>query len=112
MKIILKNFENELKVRKENNLPPYTRFLSLIISSQSKNDSYQGALEIKKKISKLSNLDILGPVESPISRDKKKYRTRLLIRTESKNMYQRNLSKILENLKISSKIKLTVDVDQ
>ena len=99
-----------MKVRKENNLPPYTRFLSLIISSQSKNDSYQGALEIKKKISKLSNLDILGPVESPISRIKK-YRTRLLIRTESRNMYQRNLSKILENLKISSKIKLTVDVD-
>ena len=59
----------------------------------------------------MSNLDILGPVESPISRIKKKYRTRLLIRTESKNMYQRNLSKILENLKISSKIKLTVDVD-
>ena len=106
-----KYLENELKVRKENNLPPYTRFISLIISSQSKNDSYQGALEIKKKISKLSNLDILGPVESPISRIKKKYRTRLLIRTESKNMYQRNLSKILENLKISSKIKLTVDVD-
>ena len=106
-----KFLENELKVRKENNLPPYTRFLSLIITSQSKNDSYQGALEIKKKISKLSNLDILGPVESPISRIKKKYRTRLLIRTESKNMYQRNLSKILENLKISSKIKLTVDVD-
>ena len=106
-----KFLENELKVRKENNLPPYTRFLSLIISSQSKNDSYQGALEIKKKISKLSNLDILGPVESPISRIKKKYRTRLLIRTESRNMYQRNLSKILENLKISSKIKLTVDVD-
>ena len=67
-----KFLENELKVRKENNLPPYTRFLSLIISSQSKNDSYQGALEIKKKISKLSNLDILGPVESPISRIKKK----------------------------------------
>ena len=66
-----KFLENELKVRKENNLPPYTRFLSLIISSQSKNDSYQGALEIKKKISKLSNLDILGPVESPISRIKK-----------------------------------------
>ena len=29
-----KFLENELKVRKENNLPPYTRFLSLIISPQ------------------------------------------------------------------------------
>ena len=106
-----KFFENELKVRKENKLPPYTRFISLIISSKSKNNSYQGALEIKKRISKASSLDILGPVESPISRIKKNYRTRLLIRIESKNMHQRYLSKILEKLKISSKIKLTVDVD-
>ena len=106
-----KFLENELKVRKENKLPPYTRFISLIISSKSKNNSYQGALEIKKRISKASSLDILGPVESPISRIKKNYRTRLLIRIESKNMHQRYLSKILEKLKISSKIKLTVDVD-
>ena len=70
-------FENELKLRKENNLPPYSRLISLIISSNSKDNSYKGALEIKKKIAQLNNLEILGPVDSPIFKRKKKFRTRL-----------------------------------
>ena len=39
------------------------------------------------------------------------FRTRLLIRSKSNIICQKPLAKILENLKISSKIKLTVDVD-
>ncbi len=104
-------FLNELKIRKENNLPPYFRLIALIISAHSKENSFQGALEIKKKIEKLNDIQILGPVDSPIFKKNKKYRTRLLIKSESSNIYQRYLAKILENLKISRKIKLTVDVD-
>ena len=56
-------------------------------------------------------MKILGPVDSPIFKKNKKFRTRLLIRTNSNILGQIPLSKVLENLKISSKIKLTVDVD-
>ena len=116
LKNILENnienfFTNELKIRKENNLPPFYRLISLIISSNSKENSFRGALEIKKKIERLNYIQILGPVDSPIFKKNKKFRTRLLVRSESKNMCQKSLSKVLENLKISSKIKLTVDVD-
>ncbi len=116
LKNILENktenfLNNELKIRKENNLPPFYRLISLIISSSSKENSYRGALEIKKKVEKLKNIQILGPVDSPIFKKNKKYRTRLLIRSRSDNMCQIYLAKILENLKISGKIKLTVDVD-
>ena len=104
-------FINELKIRKLNNLPPYSRLISLIISSSSKENSYQGALEIKKKIGQLNSVQILGPVDSPIFKKKKLYRTRLLIRSNSAKMCQKPLAKVLEKLKISSKIKLTVDVD-
>ncbi len=116
LKNILQNktkifLENELKLRKENNLPPYNRLISLIVSSNSKDDSYRGALEIKKKIIAHNKIQVLGPVDSPIFKKKKMFRTRLLIRSEKKTMYQLTLAKVLENLKISSKIKLTVDVD-
>ena len=57
------------------------------------------------------NIKILGPVDSPIFKKNKKYRTRLLIRSKIITMCQISLAKVLENLKISSKIKLTVDVD-
>ena len=102
---------NELKIRKQNNLPPFFRFISLIVSSDKKENSFQGAQEIKKKIQKLNNIQILGPVDSPIFKKKKMFRTRLLIRSKSNIICQKPLAKILENLKISSKIKLTVDVD-
>ena len=81
------------------------------MTSKSKENSYQGALEIKKKIEKIKNIQILGPVDSPIFKKNKKFRTRLLIRSNISIMSQIPLAKVLENLKISSKIKLTVDVD-
>ena len=53
----------------------------------------------------------MGPVESPMFRIKKLYRSRLLIKTDIDNYIQRKIAQQLENLAISSKIKLTVDVD-
>ena len=53
----------------------------------------------------------MGPVSSPIFKINKKYRTRLLIRSKNDNLIQKKLSTFMENLQISKKIKLTVDVD-
>ena len=43
--------------------------------------------------------------------EKKKYRIRLLIRSKNQIFMQKKLIKILDKMKISNKIKLTVDVD-
>ena len=48
---------------------------------------------------------------SPLLKIKKKYRSRLLIRFKEKSLKQKLVSKLLNSLKISNKIKLTVDVD-
>ena len=53
----------------------------------------------------------MGPVDSPIFKRKQKVRTRLLLRAKRHFLAQKQVSKILEKLNISSKIKLTVDVD-
>jgi len=53
----------------------------------------------------------MGPVDSPIFRVKNRFRTRLLIRSNYDHLIQKKLSLVLQNLKISKKIKLTVDVD-
>ena len=102
---------NELSIRKNKNLPPFSRLVALIISASSSNDSSRAAKEIKRKLDNLNGLDILGPVDSPIFKIKKKYRTRLLLRSKSPNLIQKKIRDILENLHISKKIKLTVDVD-
>jgi primosomal protein N' (replication factor Y) len=106
-----KFLDNELIIRKKNKLPPFSRLIAIIVSSTKKELSYRGAKEIKNKLNKLNELEVMGPVDSPISKVKKKFRSRLLLRFKSSQLAQKKIANIIENLKISSKIKLTVDVD-
>ncbi len=103
--------KNELVLRKKNNLPPFIRLIALIITSKKKELSVEGAKAIKLKLKQIKDLEILGPVDSPLLKIKKNYRTRLLLRFESKVLMQKKIANLLNKLKISSKIKLTVDVD-
>ena len=106
-----KFLESELDIRRRNRLPPFFRLIAIIISSTKKELSYRGAQEIKNKLNKLKKLEVMGPVESPISKIKKRFRSRLLIRFKNSELLQKKIANLLDNLKISSKIKLTVDVD-
>ena len=52
--------ENELNLRKKNNLPPFIRLIALIVSSKNRSLSLQGAREIKLKLKEIDNLEVLG----------------------------------------------------
>ena len=103
--------KNELNLREKNNLPPFIRLIAIIISSKDRSLSLQGAREIKLKLNQINNLEVLGPVDSPLLKIKKNFRSRLLIRFNNQSMLQKKITNVLNGLKISSKIKLTVDVD-
>ena len=103
--------KNELVIRKKNNLPPYIRLIAVIVSSKQKDLSLAGARAIKLKLNQIKELEVLGPVESPLLKIKKNYRTRLLLRFKRQILMQKKIANLLNKLKISSKIKLTVDVD-
>ena len=103
--------ENELILRKNNKLPPFVRLIAVIVSSNSRYLSFRGAQEIKLKLQSIRGLEVMGPVDSPITKLKKKYRCRLLLRSSNLELFQKKIANLLDNLKISSKIKLTVDVD-
>tara|TARA_B100000902_G_C27159296_1_gene837871 strand:- start:54 stop:887 length:834 start_codon:yes stop_codon:yes gene_type:complete len=103
--------KKELNSRKKNFLPPFSRLIAIIVSADSQDLSMSGAREIKKHLKKINNLEILGPVDSPLLKVKKKFRSRLLIRFKEKSLKQKLVSKLLNSLKISNRIKLTVDVD-
>ena len=70
-----------------------------------------GAKEIKLRLNRINGLEILGPVDSPLLKIKKNFRSRLLIRFKNETLMQKRITKLLNKLKISTKIKLTVDVD-
>ena len=102
---------NELVLREKNKLPPFKRLIAIIISSKDRSFSLQGAREIKVKLNQIDNLEVMGPVDSPLLKIKNNFRSRLLIKFENQIFMQKKITKVLNGLKISPKIKLTVDVD-
>ena len=103
--------KKELFLRKEKKLPPFYRLISLIISGKDEQLIIKFATTIKSKLPKLNNVNILGPVLAPITKLRKKYRCRILIRCPKNLFIQKYLSLSLDKIKMTSGIKLEVDVD-
>ena len=103
--------KKELITRKKNYLPPFVRLIAIIISSNQHDLSIKGAKEIKAQLKKIDNIEVMGPVDSPLLKIKKRFRSRLLLRYDNGFFVQKKITKLLNSLKISSKIKLKVDVD-
>ena len=103
--------ERELEIRKKNKLPPYQRFISLILTGENEKKLEKEAFNFKNFIANKINGKILGPVNAPIFRIKKKFRIRLLIRGSKSMKMQNSLAKIIPKYKFFKGIKLSVDVD-
>ena len=103
--------EKELELRKMNKLPPFQRFISLILTGENEDKLEKEAFKFKDFLQGKIIGKILGPVSAPIFRLKKKYRVRFLIRGPKSMNMQNSVANIVPNYKFPSGIKLSVDVD-
>ncbi len=103
--------EKEIEIRKQNNLPPFQRFISLILTGNNENRLEKEAIKLKSLLETKINGKILGPVTAPISKIKGRYRMRLLIRGPKNLKLQNSIASIIPKYKFMSGIKLSVDVD-
>ena len=87
------------------------RFISLILSSNDERKLQKNSLEFKNYINSKLNSHVLGPVNAPIYKIRKKFRVRLLIRGKKSLKTQDSLSIAIKNFKFEKGIKLSVDVD-
>jgi primosomal protein N' (replication factor Y) len=101
----------ELDIRKRNKLPPFQRFISLILTGDNEIKLEKEAYRFKTFIENKLIGKILGPVNAPIFRLKKRYRIRLLIRGAKTLKLQNSLAAVIPNYKFQPGIKLSVDVD-
>ena len=69
------------------------------------------ATNIKLRLPKINEVNILGPVLAPITKLRKKYRCRILIRYPKSLFIQKYLAQSLHKIKFTPEIKLEVDVD-
>ena len=103
--------DKELELRKSNNLPPFQRFVALIITGNDEKILEKEAIRFKNFIESTVHGKVLGPVNAPIFKLKKKFRVRLLIRGKKSLKVQSSLSNVISKFKFIGGIKLTVDVD-
>jgi len=103
--------ERELEIRKRNKLPPYERFISLILTGKNEETLEKEAFQLKTFLQDKISAKVLGPVSAPIFRLKRKFRIRLLIRGPKSLKLQNSISLLISRYKFSNGIKLTVDVD-
>ena len=103
--------DRELDIRKRNKLPPFQRFISLILTGENEAKLEKEAFKFKTFVENKLVGKILGPVSAPIFRLKKKYRVRLLIRGAKTLKLQNSLALAISNYKFQPGIKLSVDVD-
>ena len=103
--------EKELEIRKKNKLPPFQRFISLILTGENEHKLEIEALGFKNFIESKIEGKVLGPVNAPLFRLKRKFRVRLLIRGIKSMKVQNSIAKTIPNYKFGPGIKLSVDVD-
>jgi primosomal protein N' (replication factor Y) (superfamily II helicase) len=115
-------FEKETEFRKILDYPPFSRLIQIKIKGKSFEDTEKHADllgDICKKIQKkdktfLNLIQILGPVESPISRISSMFRWQLLIKGKTFSSLHNFTKKLFYNnqrLFNDKKIKVVIDVD-
>ena len=103
--------DKELEIRRGNNLPPFQRFIALIITGINARELEKEAYKFKKFIENDVEGKVLGPVNAPIFRLKKRFRVRLLVRGQKSLKLQNSLAKSIKKFKFHNGMKLSVDVD-
>jgi primosomal protein N' (replication factor Y) len=103
--------DKELEIRRNNNLPPFQRFIALIITGSNETKLEREAYKFKGFIESMVEGKVLGPVNAPIFRLKRMFRVRLLIRGRKSLKMQTSLANSIQKFNFPAGIKLTVDVD-
>jgi primosomal protein N' (replication factor Y) len=114
-------YNEEMKYRTTLFYPPFYRLVNFEIKGPSKVKCHEFSSELSKigkEINKkklfTENIEILGPVEAPLSRIKGKYRYHLLVKGAKANLLHSFVKKLLFSCKNKSKsdgIAIKIDVD-
>ena len=104
-------YKEELDFRKNANLPPFSKLISIIVSGPNRFAVEKVCRNLKSSFIIQDSIYIYGPVTAPIFRIRNKFRMRLLIKYDGKLSPQEFLMKWIDKNKTEANIKLEVDVD-
>ena len=100
-----------LSEREQFKAPPFYFLTAMIIACSSKANAKSYALNLIKNASTNSQINILGPVESPIFLLRGLYRYRILLKGDSRRKLNKLTRNLIENTPPPSNLRLIIDVD-
>ena len=103
--------EQEATAREAQNLPPYGKLASLIISGPDKNNVIIYCKMLSRSAPHYKDVKILGPVAAPISYLRGNYRYRFLIKANASVNIQNELSQWLAQITMKRGVRIQVDID-
>lgn len=103
--------EIEAEERELARMPPFTRLAALIFASLKEDVVKETALQVVRAAPRVEGVDILGPAPAQMYKIRNKYRYRVLIRAEKNLNLQKYLSEWLDEVKIPTAVRLTIDID-
>ncbi|MEZ5757586.1 MAG: primosomal protein N' [Emcibacteraceae bacterium] len=103
--------EQEAASREAQNLPPFGKLASLILSGQDKNNVILIAKNLARCAPQGKNITILGPVPAPLSYLRGNYRYRFLIKADHEVNIQNEISRWLAKNTKKHGVKIQVDID-
>ena len=103
--------EVELSEREMANMPPFSRLAGIIVSGRDEKEVEDAARALGQCAPQGEEIQTLGPAEAPMYRLRGKFRRRLLVRAEKKIDIQKALKHWIKSVKLSSKVRVQVDID-
>ena len=104
-------YSMEIEQRHMVSMPPFSRLIALVVSavSEKKLENFVNMMIRKAPVS--HNIKVLGPVEAPIYKIRRRYRYRFLIKSSASVNTQQYVEQWLALLKIPASIRIKIDVD-
>lgn len=107
-------YNEEIKLRKEMNYPPFSHIGNIIISGFNEKTVERVAKDAGKTllviVKEIRNVEIWGPASAPLSKIKNKYRWQIVLKTEKENQLIEIMTKF-NNSKICSNNNISIAID-
>ena len=101
----------ELMEREGAFMPPFSRLVGIIISGHKEQEVIHFAQELARCAPYGDTVRTLGPAPAPLLRLRNKYRYRFLVVADKKIDIQKTIKHWTSQVKLPSKLRLTVDID-
>jgi len=103
--------EREAAAREAQNLPPYGKLASLILSGPDKGKLQTISKVLSRSAPRHNDITVLGPVPAPLSYLRGNYRYRFLVKANASINIQNEISHWLSKIKSTRSVKIQVDID-